>query len=68
MTTLAQLKAGLVQFQAKATRLPLANIEAESCVCDFLRRCAKSRRFWADIGLHKPIFPKVEISSFYVVF
>jgi DNA-binding transcriptional MerR regulator len=36
MAALAHLKAELVQLQAEATRLPLAEIEAKSCVCHLI--------------------------------
>jgi hypothetical protein len=36
MTALAQLKAELVQLQAEAVPLPLAEIEARSCVCHLI--------------------------------
>lgn len=36
MAALAHLKAELVQLQAEATRLPLTEIEAKSCVCHLI--------------------------------
>jgi DNA-binding transcriptional MerR regulator len=36
MAALARLKAELVQLQAEATRIPLAEIEAKSCVCHLI--------------------------------
>lgn len=36
MAALAHLKAELVQLQAEATRLPLVEIEAKSCVCHLI--------------------------------
>lgn len=36
MATLTRLKSELVQLQAEATRLPLVEIEAKSCVCHLI--------------------------------
>ncbi|MCQ3979713.1 MAG: heavy metal-responsive transcriptional regulator [Anaerolineae bacterium] len=36
MAALSRLKAELVQLQGEATRLPLAEIEAKSCVCHLI--------------------------------
>lgn len=41
IAALAQLKAELVQLRAEAARLPLAQIEAKSCVCHLI----ESQRF-----------------------
>ena len=36
ITDLNQLKSDLLQLQAEAARLPLINIEAQSCVCHLI--------------------------------
>jgi len=36
MAALARLKSELLQLQAEATRLPLSDIEAKSCVCHLI--------------------------------